>query len=1012
MAMNAYRNYNNNVGALKKDMERLSSGYRINRAGDDAAGLAISEKMRAQITGLETAQKNAKDGVTLVQTAEGALTEVHGMLNRIAELATQSANGTYDDDVDRFQLQKEIDQLRGEIDRIAVSTNFNGIKLLDGSLGKMSSIISTITSTIDQSYNTGDRVNLTVDGDLPAVGQGTLLHDERFNFYNSEMVVDLGNITWDTSDPTDKTLEVKVGDVTFTLTAASDKGKLSGSALADAILGKTSGITVTVKEGAGTARQIDGTSPLELTLDGQQVTVERSGQTLLFALKNTPASMNDALVADKTVTVNGVAQAATRGRYSYDLAKIFGDGSVALGTALQLTNKDGPLLDYTVSDGMTAQQAAADLADKIRNGTIPLAVSGYTVSVEGTKIILEADAVGPSSAPLDVYIRRTGTKSETYADGWSPGVAQVDAIYKFVLPIPDNGNGILFYNMFNTSSNQQGCYISNNARKWNSTDGYDTLNGYLHVNFEDLGQFLRTYVPGNSLDAEATVSNGRTIVTITARGEGMGFEGTEGNDPSLITGYLKNVLFTNPSTTSGNPLLYATGIDVSPDALQLQNPPGGVDAEAAVFSYDLPQIPQELVEGSKINIGGWECTVGANGKLLNAAGGTELAQNTDVTIKGIQYKLEYTDSKITLTAKNVGLMEEEADFPGKITFLQYIDDGFKGTKAGQTGVDGNATVPLAKTFKGTGGSSGPQGKEQKAKTRFQLTEDFVAEGARLRIGEVWYEFIADSSKQGTVKKDKDGNDETDKDGYRTIYVDVSGGDLTKIAGNLKSAAAAVNAAADKAVWDVEADGDWIYLTETEAHANLDGNEDLADYRKNCIFNLSTVKGVNDSLDYEGVLRHKLVEVTEETEEIVEGKGLILQIGDTNDEFNKLHIYINDCRTKAMVYTDENGNDYSLADISVADQQSAADAIEVVKNAVNYISDVRGQLGAYQNRLEHTINNLSVMTENIQDAESTIRDTDIAELMMTYTKNNILVQSAQAMLAQANQVPQSVFQLLG
>ena len=134
MAMNAYRNYTNNTSALSKNLEKLSSGYKINRAGDDAAGLAISEKMRAQITGLDKAQDNAKDGISLVQTAEGALTEVHDMLNRMVELATQSANGTSDNDVDRDNLQKEMDQLKSEIDRIADSANFNGIKLLDGSM--------------------------------------------------------------------------------------------------------------------------------------------------------------------------------------------------------------------------------------------------------------------------------------------------------------------------------------------------------------------------------------------------------------------------------------------------------------------------------------------------------------------------------------------------------------------------------------------------------------------------------------------------------------------------------------------------------------------------------------------------------------------------------------------------------------------------------------------------------------------------------------------------------------
>ena len=154
-ALNSYRNLTGNNNAVSKNLEKLSSGYRINRAGDDAAGLAISEKMRAQITGLNTAQKNAQDGVSLVQTAEGALTEVHSMLNRMVELADQSANGTYDNPVDRANLQKEIASLKDEIDRIADSTNFNGINLLDGSLST-----STTTTLNGKATNTDAAVDL------------------------------------------------------------------------------------------------------------------------------------------------------------------------------------------------------------------------------------------------------------------------------------------------------------------------------------------------------------------------------------------------------------------------------------------------------------------------------------------------------------------------------------------------------------------------------------------------------------------------------------------------------------------------------------------------------------------------------------------------------------------------------------------------------------------------------------------------------------------------------------
>ncbi|WP_024345546.1 flagellin [Lacrimispora indolis] len=172
-ALNSYRQLGSNNSAVGKNLEKLSSGYRINRAGDDAAGLAISEKMRAQITGLETAQKNANDGISLIQTAEGALTEVHSMLNRMVELAGQSANGTYQNEVDRENLQKEVKSLTTEIDRISQGTNFNGINLLDGSMGKSSTALATapqvgdsigstvVTKIAGMSLASGDTVSIT-----------------------------------------------------------------------------------------------------------------------------------------------------------------------------------------------------------------------------------------------------------------------------------------------------------------------------------------------------------------------------------------------------------------------------------------------------------------------------------------------------------------------------------------------------------------------------------------------------------------------------------------------------------------------------------------------------------------------------------------------------------------------------------------------------------------------------------------------------------------------------------
>ena len=172
-ALNSYRNLTNNNSALSKNLEKLSSGYKINRAGDDAAGLAISEKMRAQITGLETAQKNANDAISLVQTAEGALTEVHSMLNRMVELAIQSANGTYQNKVDRENIQAEIKSLNEEIERISDSTNFNGINLLDGSYGNTTA--STGVLQIGDTADSFNQLKVTISAtDTASLGINTI----------------------------------------------------------------------------------------------------------------------------------------------------------------------------------------------------------------------------------------------------------------------------------------------------------------------------------------------------------------------------------------------------------------------------------------------------------------------------------------------------------------------------------------------------------------------------------------------------------------------------------------------------------------------------------------------------------------------------------------------------------------------------------------------------------------------------------------------------------------------
>lgn len=256
MAMNAYRNYNNNTSALSKNLEKLSSGYKINRAGDDAAGLAISEKMRAQITGLKAASKNVKDGVSLVKTAEGALQEVHDMLNRMDSLATQSANGTYDNEVDRLNLQKEVNALRSEIDRIADSSNFNGKKLLDGSMDGLETSVykkAGVTNQADIDLSIAHDKQVSIGGQPKSLS---------FKFAVVENNVD------------NKATINDQGEVTISLKKGADAANPQTHSAAD-IQDLIANIDLTNVTGLTDAEKVDLQQALkEVTVSGKDITIK------------------------------------------------------------------------------------------------------------------------------------------------------------------------------------------------------------------------------------------------------------------------------------------------------------------------------------------------------------------------------------------------------------------------------------------------------------------------------------------------------------------------------------------------------------------------------------------------------------------------------------------------------------------------------------------------------------------------------------------------------------------
>ena len=561
-ALNSYRNLTVNNSAVSKNLEKLSSGYRINRAGDDAAGLAISEKMRAQITGLNTAKKNANDGISLVQTAEGAMTEIHSMLNRMIELADQSANGTYADEVDRENLQKEVASLKDEINRIADSTNFNGINLLDGSLS--------------------------------AKGGAT---------------------------------EVKISGNANSIKSPGSK----------AVFETNAGLYASASELGDGGKVVFNIGYEDGTSDSIELSVEKNKDGE-FELKAKDGTIYD--LADKT-------------KSEVDLASV----------------KDAVLKELQKS--------------KVSNE--------FKVSLNGDKVKLEALQEG--------------------------------------------------------------------------TDGRQ-------VRSFDLNYFKNDGTQDTPTDMGVTVTKA-----------------------------------------------YDDGREINAETLTLYD---GTNYEDAVFE-----------------------------------------------INGHKFVVMTGDMQASHTAGTVDMMNATKGLGSDVTILISDKDCIANGTNGLMAADKNFEQNCKKIEEVTG----------------LKVEDAVDESA--------------------------------------------------------------------APWN----------------------------------------GVSNGIDAgKGIRLSKGDKAT---------GGLVLQIGDTSDDFNKMRVSVNDMHAKAM----------GIGDVDISTQAGASDAVKKIKDAINYVSSTRGDLGAIQNRLEHTINNLSVATENMTAAESRIRDVDMAEEMMAYTKNNILVQSAQAMLAQANQIPQGVLQLL-
>ncbi len=325
MALNANNALNKNNSTVAGNLEKLSTGFKINRAADDASGLAISEKMKAQIKALDTASKNAQDGASLIKTAEGYMGEVHDMLNRIVELAEKSANGTYEtvDDgavaekfgdagTDRQALQDEVNQLCAEIDRIATTANFNELKLMDGSM---------------KAGNESDKHITAIEADTYATATGAMT---------------AGAITATQTDATavGSDLTLQIGETS----GASDKLSISIKNFKTDYLFNTDGLKTAVANG----------------------TVADSKANLLAM--NTDVSKNS-----YGVTLN-ISNQNAASKVAEEVRNVINDVSAQRASLGALENR----LDYTMNNLNTASENITDANSRIRDTDMAKTMMQYT----------------------------------------------------------------------------------------------------------------------------------------------------------------------------------------------------------------------------------------------------------------------------------------------------------------------------------------------------------------------------------------------------------------------------------------------------------------------------------------------------------------------------------------------------------------------------------------------------------------------------------------------------------
>jgi len=924
MAMNANRELGITGGKISKSSEKLSSGYKINRAADDAAGLAISEKMRRQIRGLAQATRNVQEGNSLVQVADSALTEMHDIMHRMTQLSVQSANGT-NTDVDRKALDDEYQQLMKELNSIANKTTFNEIKLLDGHLGDYyvtaelsydvrPSVENQIAKSVYVSYSSG-----------PPAALSKLSYN--YSSFSTPAVPEDGNTVDTTNDYTiyieDEDEEIPYTDYT-------------------------------------------NATPKQLLVDKNDVTIKNYGATVLSAEK-----------------INDTAPAFTNQPYA--TRNYNSSGSLGSFYANQL---------YVTSSAATVDS---------NTGQIEYNSSGGTITVNGNSVGGQIKITQASEAKINnnsAYAYSTTTSKSGIDDNLN---GEFDEYYVYD---HTDSDGKYVYNKYHheEDGSENGSLVS---------DGYYATYNYKYDGNQDID--CLTYTVNGIIDSYAektTIEENSgyirtTSESVTAKNNSGRLDLHKSGDSSTATAIITNnsgTIRANKDMTSlevkSNSYIIFSAADVTTVNKMTSGRFYAAHGIATIEDFDGGYAFSD--SGATLKVTALGNGSGSDAVIHALAGST------------VEVNESKADGKIeVLAGADVTVTSNSGEIRNRSTAPPLVVENNSGIihNYGVINLDeletNSGSIYHHITSIDTSAITGADAKTKDEILGLNEVLKVTANGKDYTVEAHW-EFIGDTSSanldeiSGYQCREEMGICEDDCCKSTSVVI----ADQFRLVFDLKTAK--------------DENGD--YLPEGQAVV-MDGFDGMDDMR--CVLSGSVTMsggtyesfGYNSYYDYYGNGENgtvlSLYLSTSADIALNEGSPLPIQAGAEANQH--IDISINDCHPGAFAYKPDDCDDgcgcISLGETNILTVDSSDVAIGAVKSAVSQISLIRANLGAYQNRFEHTINNLQNVVENVSCAESIIRHTDVATEMLAYSNSQILSQAGNSILAQANQSSQVLLGLL-